>query len=91
MKKRKQALAFLLAGCMAFGMTGCMTKGEDKSANKKGETQKKVEAPEGPLDKYSETVKISTVLPENAGIQWQEGDSYDDNPWYRAYKERLNS
>ncbi len=90
MKKRKQALAFLLAGCMAFGMTGCMTKGEDKSANKKGETQKKVEAPEGPLDKYSETVKISTVLPENAGIQWQEGDSYDDNPWYRAYKERLN-
>ena len=90
MRKRKQALAFLLAGCMAFGMTGCMTKGEDKSANKKGETQKKVEAPEGPLEKYSETVKISTVLPENAGIQWQEGDSYDDNPWYRAYKERLN-
>lgn len=41
MKKRKQALAFLLAGCMAFGMTGCMTKGEDKSANKKEKHRKR--------------------------------------------------
>lgn len=59
-------------------------RGEEKTE------QKHVEAPKGALDKYSETVTLSTVLPENAGIQWQEGDDYGDNPWYRAYEERLN-
>ena len=39
---------------------------------------------------YDETVTISTALVENAGIQWHDGDTYDDNPWYREYKERFN-
>lgn len=88
MKARKRIIAALLAGCMVFGMTGCMT--QSGNGGKKGETQKKVEETEGPLAPYKETVKISTVMPENAGIQFQEGDSYDDNPWYREFKERLN-
>lgn len=90
MKNRKRVLAALLAGCMVLGVTGCMNQGSSKEKEKSGTSQKKIEAPKGPLDKYGETVKISTVLPENAGIQWAEGDSYDDNPWYRAYKDRLN-
>ena len=69
---------------------GCMSKGTESGGEKKKTEQKHVEAPKGALDKYSETVTISTVLPENAGIQWQEGDDYGDNPWYRAYEERLN-
>lgn len=83
--KKKRVLAALLAGVMLFGTTGCMQKsGGDAGA------QASVEAPEGPLEPYKETVTLTTILPENAGIQWQEGDSYDDNPWYRAYKDRLN-
>ena len=73
-------MAGLLAGCMEQGTSG----GSSKS-NKEA-----VEIPEDPWDPYEETVTISTVLPENAGIQFAEGDSYDDNPWYRAYKEWFN-
>ena len=76
--------------CKYACMTGCMSKGTESGGEKKKTEQKHVEAPKGALDKYSETVTISTVLPENAGIQWQEGDDYGDNPWYRAYEERLN-
>lgn len=87
--KMRRAVAALLAASMVVGSVGCMQKSD--SGNKKtGSKQEHVEAPADPLGKYEETVKITTVLPENAGIQWQEGDSYDDNPWYRAYKERLN-
>ena len=88
--KRKKVLSVLLASTLVFGMTGCMSKGTESGGEKKKTEQKHVEAPKGALDKYSETVTISTVLPENAGIQWQEGDDYGDNPWYRAYEERLN-
>lgn len=88
--KRKKVLSVLLASTLVFGMTGCMSKGTESGGEKKKTEQKHVEAPKGALDKYSETVTLSTVLPENAGIQWQEGDDYGDNPWYRAYEERLN-
>lgn len=88
--KRKQILSVLLAGTLMLGVTGCMSKGAESGGGNKKSEQKHVEAPEGPLDKYSETVEISTVLPENSGIEWQGEDSYEDNPWYRAYEERLN-
>lgn len=89
MKTRKRVLAALLAGSMVFGLAGCMTKSDNKTTDA-GATQEKVEVPDGPLEPYSETVHVSTVLPENAGIQWVDGDDYDDNPWYRAYKDQLN-
>lgn len=89
-ENEKKVLSVLLASTLVFGMTGCMSKGTESGGEKKKTEQKHVEAPKGALDKYSETVTISTVLPENAGIQWQEGDDYGDNPWYRAYEERLN-
>lgn len=89
MRKRKRVLAVLLTGCMlGTMMTGCMKQSsEGDSSNKKKEA---VKVPEGLWDPYEDTVTISTVLPENAGIQFAEGDSYDDNPWYRAYEERFN-
>lgn len=89
-ENEKKVLSVLLASTLVFGMTGCMSKGTESGGEKKKTEQKHVEAPKGALDKYSETVTLSTVLPENAGIQWQEGDDYGDNPWYRAYEERLN-
>lgn len=89
MRKRKKVLAVLLTGCMMAGLlAGCMEQGTGGGSSKSN--KEAVEIPEDPWDPYEETVTISTVLPENAGIQFAEGDSYDDNPWYRAYKEWFN-
>lgn len=90
MRKRTRVIAALLSVCMMFGMTGCMKSGNEGATGKSQKDTKAVEVPEGLWDPYEETVTISTVLPENAGIQWDEGDSYDDNPWYRAYKDQFN-
>ena len=89
MRKRKKVLAVLLTGCVMAGLlAGCMEQGTSGgSSNTKKEA---VKVPDGLWDPYEETVTISTVLPENAGIQFAEGDSYDDNPWYRAYKDWFN-
>lgn len=87
---KRRVIAVLLAATMAVGMTGCMKSGNAGGNAKDKKEQKAVEIPEGLEDPYKETVTISTVLPENPGIQWREGDSYDDNPWYREYKERFN-
>ena len=89
MRKRKKVLAVLLTGCMMAGLlAGCMEQGTGGGSSKSN--KEAVEIPEDPWDPYEETVTIITVLPENAGIQFAEGDSYDDNPWYRAYKEWFN-
>lgn len=90
MRKRTRVIAALLSVCMVFGMAGCMKSGNAGSSAKSDSERKAVEVPEGLMDPYEETVTISTVLPENSGIQWKDGDSYDDNPWYREYKERFN-
>lgn len=41
-------------------------------------------------DPKEETIVVTTVVPENVGTQFQNGDTYDDNPWYRAFEERLH-
>ncbi|MBS4981370.1 MAG: extracellular solute-binding protein [Lachnospiraceae bacterium] len=87
---RRRIISVLLAATMVVGVTGCMKSGNAGGNAKDKKPQKAVEVPEGLWDPYEEEVTISTVLPENAGIQWDEGDSYDDNPWYRAYKEQFN-
>jgi len=44
-----------------------------------------------PLGKYAEPVTITTVKNLGAGtLDFQEGDSIDDNVWTRLYKEALN-
>lgn len=85
--KMKRVLAVVLAASMVFGATGCMKKGNDKKAK---ENRKAVEVPADIWEPYEEEVTISTVMPENAAIRWEEGDDYDNNPWYREYKERFN-
>lgn len=85
MKLGNKMLITLLATSMIVGCTGCSTsEGKASGATKAVATSDDIWAP------YEETLTITTVLPENAGIQWQEGENYDDNPWYDAYKERFN-
>lgn len=88
MKWRSRILAGLLVAAVAVSTAGCMDKGSGSKSSEK--SVKRVEPPADIWDPYEETVTLTTVLPENAGIKWKDGDSYDDNPWYRAYKERFN-
>ncbi len=37
-----------------------------------------------------EGIVVTTVVPENVGTQFQNGDTYDDNTWYRAFEERFH-
>ncbi|MDE6053798.1 MAG: extracellular solute-binding protein, partial [Lachnospiraceae bacterium] len=41
--------------------------------------------------KYEEdNIILTTVVMENVGTQFQNGDTYDDNTWYRAFEERFH-
>ena len=84
----KKWIALGLVAALSVSITGCsMTKnnsGGGKSATKA------VEVPKGLMDPYKEEVTLTTVMEENSGTNFQAGDSYDDNPWYRAYKDRFN-
>lgn len=83
LKTKKMFIVLLVVLILVSSVTGC---GSKKASGKKVgvTTSDDIWAP------YEETLFISTVLPENAGIQWRDGDEYDDNPWYREYKERFN-
>lgn len=92
---KKKVISVLLAAAIAVSCTACGNTEQDGStggqaAGDGGAAPVVAEKPEDIWAPYEETVTISTVMPENAGIQWQEGDDYDNNPWYRAYKDRLN-
>ncbi|QJD81908.1 extracellular solute-binding protein [Cohnella herbarum] len=40
---------------------------------------------DGPFGKYDPPIEVTTVRAINAGVKFREGDSYDDNVWYRNY------
>lgn len=87
--KAKRILAVFLAAGMVLGLTACMQK--DKAQGKDGGTSKKgTTVSDDIMAAYKDPVAITTVMPENAGITWQKGESYDKNPWYDAYKKRFN-
>lgn len=37
-----------------------------------------------------DTIVVTTVVVDNIGTQFQNGDTYDDNTWYRAFEERFH-
>lgn len=85
--KMKRVLALALAVSMVIGSTGCMKKEDSKKTDK---NRKAVAVPEDIWEPYEEEVTLTTVLAENSAIRWEEGDNYDNNPWYREYKDRFN-
>lgn len=97
MRKKRFLSALLVAGVM-FACVGCMQKTETPEASAVPETGAESETkeaqntavPEDIWEPYAEEVTISTVLPENVAIRWEDGDDYDNNTWYRAWKERFN-
>lgn len=85
----KKAVALLLIAALVLSMAACGTPGA--SSGNSGAAPAVVPGEEVDIwAAYEEPVQITTALVENAGIQWHDGDTYDDNPWYREYKERFN-
>lgn len=85
--KMKKTLMIGMAASLLLFATGCMKKANSKKANQNRET---VEAPKDIWTPYEEEVILRTVMSENSAIRWENGDDYDNNPWYREYKERFN-
>lgn len=85
-KKNLRICAMLMGVASVISLAGCMFKPSTSTA----QGSAKVEAPEDIWAPYSETVVITTMGEENSGTEFQNGDDYGNNPWYRAYKERFN-
>ncbi len=89
MKKIKRVLACLLAICISIGMVSCTSKETPTSTPNTFST----DTPAKPVDiwgKYDEPVTITTVLPSNNAAKFNDGESYDKNPWYDQFKEKFN-
>ena len=85
-KKFCRIFAMLIAIVSVLSLAGCMTK--PTTSNSAGSAR--VEPPEDIWAPYEETVVVTTMGEENSGTEFQDGDDYGNNPWYRAYKERFN-
>lgn len=85
-KKYMRICAMLMVIVSVISLAGCMSKPSASTA----QSSAKVEAPEDIWAPYPETVVITTMGEENSGTEFQNGDDYGNNPWYRAYKERFN-
>ena len=80
-KKNLRICAMLMGVASVISLAGCMSKPSTSTA----QGSAKVEAPEDIWAPYSETVVITTMGEENSGTEFQNGDDYGNNPWYRAY------
>lgn len=85
-KKNLRICAMLMGVASVISLAGCMSKPSTSTA----QGSAKVEAPEDIWAPYSEPVTLTTFISENSGTEFQNGDDYGNNPWYRAYKERFN-
>ena len=76
-------LLFCLPGFVGRG-AGAVNNGGSNSA------REAVPIPEGLWEPYEQELVLTTVVAENSGTSFKDGDTYDNNPWYRAFKERFN-
>lgn len=92
----KRAVASLTIASLALGLAACGSAPASSTANSGSSAAPATSSATSQTEEidiwaaYDEPVQITTALVENAGIQWHDGDTYDDNPWYREYKERFN-
>ncbi|MCD7715511.1 MAG: extracellular solute-binding protein [Lachnospiraceae bacterium] len=82
--KRKWVLFGVAAVMAASVLSGCGKKNE--------ETNEAValEKPDDIWAKYDEEVTLTTVVEENTGTVFYDGEDWDDNAWYDAYKDKFN-
>jgi putative aldouronate transport system substrate-binding protein len=92
MGKWKKWTVVLLATLLVFA-TGC-SSGTNESNNQAGQGTQK--APAGnkkesidPFGKYETPIQLTTVREIDSTFKFEDGDSIDNNIWYKAYKEEL--
>lgn len=88
MQKYTKIIAVVLTIASLMSLAACGMSKPSTSAS--SQASAKVEAPADIWAPYSETVTITTMGEENSGTEFQNGDDYGNNPWYRAYKDRFN-
>ncbi|HEL1811221.1 TPA: extracellular solute-binding protein [Streptococcus suis] len=81
------ALTSLLLGTSASLLSGCMAG--KKSTNGNGATET-VAIPDGIWDPYEKEVVLTTVNAESGGLEFQNGEDWDNNAWNKAIKDRFN-
>ena len=87
MRKWRKILALALAAALSTGsLTGCLIHKPSKT----NDSSPAVPAPDDIWAPYDETVVITTIVEENSGTNFLEGDDYQNNSWYQAYKDRFN-
>lgn len=87
----KKAIALAFAVVLLFCLPGFVGRGAGAVESNGGNSSKEaVPVPEGLWDPYEQELVLTTVMEENSGTSFQNGDTYDDNPWYRAFKDRFN-
>ena len=87
---RKNSFRILSMVLVLAAMLSLAACGMAKPSSATTQGSARVEPPEDIWAPYSETVTITTMGEENSGTEFQNGDDYGNNPWYRAYKERFN-
>ena len=90
MSNVKKAGIAVLSIIMLLGLVGPFRLVKKPATGSTGFGSEAVEAPEDIWAPYEETVVISTMGEENSGTSFQGNDDYQNNPWYKAYKDRFN-
>ena len=87
----KKVIALALVVVLLFCLPGFVGRGAGAvDSGGGGSAKEAVPVPEGLWDPYEQELVLTTVVAENSGTSFKDGDTYGDNPWYRAFKDRLN-
>lgn len=88
---KKQAAAWGLAVVMLAGLAGCGNTPASSPASAGSAAQSTVEtqADKDPFGKYEEPITLTAVRYLQDGIEFQEGESLENNVWSREYADTL--
>ena len=85
---KQKTMCIMLAAITVFSLLGC---GKNAGEIQENTTAESIVPDNGNIwEAYDETVTISTVLPQNPGATYPEGDDITRNVWTRSYKEWFN-
>jgi putative aldouronate transport system substrate-binding protein len=85
--KKKRIIALLT---MVTLLTGTLTACGGSSDSATSSNTLVIEDTDDIWAAYDETVTITTVVEENSGTVFYDGEDWDNNAWYDAYKDRFN-
>ncbi|MBB6670199.1 extracellular solute-binding protein [Cohnella nanjingensis] len=94
-KRRIKYLSVPLVLCLAL-LAACSSNGKNETGNAATETKPptatsstEVKPNTDPLGKYEPAIEISTVRMDDGVTKFTNGDSWDNNIWYKAYEQDL--